>query len=78
MGRDVIPVFTNHFKDSSANTVTFDSGLGYFFADHDSYPTVDAVLVLGVFDENMTVATRQTVSIQITEAAMTMKSVFLS
>jgi hypothetical protein len=75
---DVRPVFTDHFKDPSPDTVSFDCGLRHFLTDHDRNTAMDTVFVFAVLEQYRAVTDRFAVAIKVSEATMAMEAVFLS
>lgn len=60
------PVFPDYLKDTAADTIALDCGLGYFFANHDRDATVNAVFVLAVLEQDRAVTNRLAVAVEVT------------
>ena len=55
MVRDVLPVFSDNLKYSPSYAIAFDGRFDYFFANHDRHTAINSVLVLTVFEQEVTV-----------------------
>ena len=74
---EILPVATKHFEDTTADPITPDRTLDYLFTDDDRYATVGSVFIGAETDRNVSVSRGLAVAIDIAQAAVTMKAVFV-
>lgn len=72
-----IPMCSDDFKDTAADTISFNCGLSDFFANYNCNAAMNAVFVLAIPENYSTVTSRLAVAIEVTEATVAMKAVFL-
>lgn len=74
---DVRPVISNHLENTATDTVPFDRGLRDLFTNDDRDAAMDAVFVLAVFEQDRAVTDRLAVVVEVTQAPVPVKAVFL-